>query len=63
LRRYVAARLFVGKRHAALQSLDVATGTAAEAVEAAFGGDVATQIETPMKGPATSPPPRFTARE
>jgi multidrug efflux pump subunit AcrB len=34
----------------ALQALDVATGTAAEAVEAAFGGDIATQIETPNKG-------------
>lgn len=34
----------------ALQSLDVSTGTAAEAVEAAFGGYVASQIETPDKG-------------
>jgi HAE1 family hydrophobic/amphiphilic exporter-1 len=34
----------------ALQALDVATGTAAGAVEAAFGGDIASQIETPLKG-------------
>jgi HAE1 family hydrophobic/amphiphilic exporter-1 len=34
----------------ALQALDVTTGTAAQAVEAAFGGDIATQIETPVKG-------------
>ena len=33
-----------------LQSLDVSDGTAAAAVEAAFGGDVATQIETPDRG-------------
>jgi HAE1 family hydrophobic/amphiphilic exporter-1 len=33
-----------------LQALDVQTGTAASAVEAAFGGDIATQIETPQKG-------------
>ncbi len=35
---------------ASLQSLDVSTGTAAQAVRAAFGGDGATQIETPNKG-------------
>jgi HAE1 family hydrophobic/amphiphilic exporter-1 len=35
---------------AALQSLDVSVGTAAAAVEAAFGGDVASQIETPDRG-------------
>jgi multidrug efflux pump subunit AcrB len=35
---------------AALQSLDVSTGTAAEVVEAAYGGVVASQIETPDKG-------------
>jgi HAE1 family hydrophobic/amphiphilic exporter-1 len=34
----------------ALQALDVSTGTASAAVEAAFGGDIATQIETPLKG-------------
>ena len=33
-----------------LQALDVSDGTAAAAVEAAFGGDVATQIETPDRG-------------
>jgi HAE1 family hydrophobic/amphiphilic exporter-1 len=33
-----------------LQALDVSVGTAAEAVEAAFGGDEATQIETPQNG-------------
>jgi HAE1 family hydrophobic/amphiphilic exporter-1 len=33
-----------------LQALDVTTGTATEAVEASFGGDIATQIETPDKG-------------
>jgi len=33
-----------------LQSLDVSVGTAAAAVEAAFGGDEATQIETPTNG-------------
>ncbi|HEY4440245.1 MAG TPA: efflux RND transporter permease subunit [Candidatus Elarobacter sp.] len=35
---------------ARLQSLDVADGTAAQAVEAAFGGAVASQIETPDRG-------------
>jgi HAE1 family hydrophobic/amphiphilic exporter-1 len=45
-----APQMEVQFNRAALQSLDVATGTAAEAVEAAFGGDVATQIETPTKG-------------
>ena len=33
-----------------LQALDVSVGTAAAAVEAAFGGDQATQIETPTNG-------------
>jgi HAE1 family hydrophobic/amphiphilic exporter-1 len=33
-----------------LQALDVSVGTAAAAVEAAFGGDEATQIETPQNG-------------
>jgi len=33
-----------------LQALDVTTGTATSAVEASFGGDIATQIETPEKG-------------
>jgi HAE1 family hydrophobic/amphiphilic exporter-1 len=35
---------------AKLQSLDVSVGTAAAAVEAAFGGDEATQIETAQAG-------------
>jgi HAE1 family hydrophobic/amphiphilic exporter-1 len=35
---------------AKLQALDVSVGTAAAAVEAAFGGDEATQIETPADG-------------
>jgi HAE1 family hydrophobic/amphiphilic exporter-1 len=35
---------------ARLQSLDVSDGAAASAVEAAFGGDVASQIETPDRG-------------
>jgi HAE1 family hydrophobic/amphiphilic exporter-1 len=34
----------------ALQSLDVSIGTAAEAVEAAFGGDIASDIETVDRG-------------
>lgn len=34
----------------ALQSLDVSIGTAAAAVQAAFGGDVASQIETADRG-------------
>jgi HAE1 family hydrophobic/amphiphilic exporter-1 len=46
----VAPQMEVEFNRAALQSLDVSSGTAAEAVEAAFGGDVATQIETPTKG-------------
>jgi HAE1 family hydrophobic/amphiphilic exporter-1 len=33
-----------------LQALNVTTGTAAAAVEASFGGFVASQIETPLKG-------------
>ncbi|MGD1067180.1 MAG: efflux RND transporter permease subunit [Vulcanimicrobiaceae bacterium] len=33
-----------------LQALDVSDGTAAAAVEAGFGGDVASQIETPDRG-------------
>jgi len=33
-----------------LQALDVSVGTAAQAIEAAFGGDQATQIETPSNG-------------
>lgn len=33
-----------------LQQLDVSVGTASSAVEAAFGGDQATQIETPQNG-------------
>jgi HAE1 family hydrophobic/amphiphilic exporter-1 len=35
---------------AKLQALDVSVGTAAAAIEAAFGGDQATQIETPANG-------------
>jgi HAE1 family hydrophobic/amphiphilic exporter-1 len=35
---------------AKLQALDVSDGTAATAIEAAFGGDEATQIETPANG-------------
>jgi HAE1 family hydrophobic/amphiphilic exporter-1 len=46
----VAPQMDVEFNRAALQSLDVSSGTAAEAVEAAFGGDVATQVETPTKG-------------
>ena len=34
----------------ALQALDVETGTASAAVEAAFGGNIASQIETPLNG-------------
>jgi HAE1 family hydrophobic/amphiphilic exporter-1 len=34
----------------ALQALDVETGTASGAVEAAFGGNIASQIETPVNG-------------
>jgi multidrug efflux pump subunit AcrB len=34
----------------ALQALDVETGTASGAVEAAFGGNIASQIETPING-------------
>jgi hydrophobic/amphiphilic exporter-1 (mainly G- bacteria), HAE1 family len=33
-----------------LQALNVASGTAASAVEASFGGYIASQIETPLKG-------------
>jgi multidrug efflux pump subunit AcrB len=33
-----------------LQALNVSTGTAAAAVEASFGGFIASQIETPLKG-------------
>ncbi|MDB5041907.1 MAG: acriflavin resistance protein [Candidatus Eremiobacteraeota bacterium] len=35
---------------ARLQALDVGTGTASQAVQAAFGGVIATQIETPDRG-------------
>jgi hydrophobic/amphiphilic exporter-1 (mainly G- bacteria), HAE1 family len=35
---------------ARLQALDVAVGTAAQAVEASYGGAVASQIETPDRG-------------
>jgi HAE1 family hydrophobic/amphiphilic exporter-1 len=45
-----APQMEVNFNRPALQALDVTTGTAAEAVEASFGGDIATQIETPLKG-------------
>jgi HAE1 family hydrophobic/amphiphilic exporter-1 len=46
----VAPQVEVDFDRAKLQSLDVSVGTAAAAVEAAFGGDQATQIETPQNG-------------
>jgi hydrophobic/amphiphilic exporter-1 (mainly G- bacteria), HAE1 family len=45
-----APQMEIDFNRAALQSLDVSIGTAADAVEATFGGDVASQIETPDKG-------------
>lgn len=45
-----APQMEVDFNRPALQGLDVADGTAAEAVEAAFGGDVASTIETPDRG-------------
>ena len=45
-----APQMEIDFNRAALQSLDVSIGTAASAVEAAFGGDVASQIETPDRG-------------
>jgi hydrophobic/amphiphilic exporter-1 (mainly G- bacteria), HAE1 family len=45
-----APQMEIDFNRAALQSLDVSIGTAAAAVEATFGGDVASQIETPDKG-------------
>ncbi len=45
-----APQMEIDFNRAALQSLDVSIGTAAAAVEAAFGGDVASQIETPDRG-------------
>ncbi len=45
-----APQMEIDFNRAALQSLDVSIGTAADAVEAAFGGDVASQIETPDRG-------------
>jgi HAE1 family hydrophobic/amphiphilic exporter-1 len=45
-----APQMEIDFNRAALQSLDVSIGTAAQAVEAAFGGDVASQIETPDRG-------------
>jgi HAE1 family hydrophobic/amphiphilic exporter-1 len=45
-----APQMEVDFNRTALQSLDVSIGTAAQAVEAAFGGAVASQIETPDKG-------------
>jgi hydrophobic/amphiphilic exporter-1 (mainly G- bacteria), HAE1 family len=45
-----APQMEIDFNRAALQSLDVSIGTAAQAVEAAFGGDIASQIETPDRG-------------
>jgi HAE1 family hydrophobic/amphiphilic exporter-1 len=45
-----APQMEIDFNRAALQSLDVSIGTAADAVEAAFGGDIASQIETPDRG-------------
>jgi HAE1 family hydrophobic/amphiphilic exporter-1 len=45
-----APQMEVDFDRARLQSLDVSDGTAAAAVEAAFGGDIASQIETPDRG-------------
>jgi HAE1 family hydrophobic/amphiphilic exporter-1 len=45
-----APQMEIDFNRAALQALDVSSGTAAEAVEASFGGDVASQIETPDRG-------------
>ncbi len=45
-----APQMEIDFNRSALQSLDVSIGTAAAAVEAAFGGDVASQIETPDRG-------------
>jgi len=45
-----APQMEVDFNRTALQSLDVSSGAAAQAVEAAFGGAIASQIETPDKG-------------
>jgi HAE1 family hydrophobic/amphiphilic exporter-1 len=45
-----APQMEVDFNRPALQSLDVSIGTAAAAVEAAFGGDTASQIETSDRG-------------
>ncbi|HEY0869291.1 MAG TPA: efflux RND transporter permease subunit, partial [Acidothermaceae bacterium] len=45
-----APQMEIDYNRPALQALDVSTGTASAAVEAAFGGDIATQIETPVNG-------------
>jgi HAE1 family hydrophobic/amphiphilic exporter-1 len=45
-----APQMEVDFNRPALQALDVSIGTAADAVEAAFGGDTASQIETPDRG-------------
>ncbi len=45
-----APQMEVDFDRARLQSLDVSDGAAAQAVEAAFGGAVASQIETPDRG-------------
>ncbi|HEV8022354.1 MAG TPA: efflux RND transporter permease subunit [Candidatus Lustribacter sp.] len=45
-----APQMEIDFNRAALQSLDVSIGTAAAAVEAGFGGDTASQIETPDRG-------------
>jgi hydrophobic/amphiphilic exporter-1 (mainly G- bacteria), HAE1 family len=45
-----APQMAINFNRAALQSLDVSIGTAADAIEAAFGGSVASQIETADRG-------------
>jgi HAE1 family hydrophobic/amphiphilic exporter-1 len=45
-----APQMEIDFNRAALQLLDVSSGTAAEAVEAGFGGDIASQIEIPNRG-------------
>ena len=45
-----APQMEVDFNRPALQALDVSIGTAAQAVEAAFGGDTASQIETADRG-------------
>jgi HAE1 family hydrophobic/amphiphilic exporter-1 len=45
-----APQMEIDYNRPALQALDVTTGVASQAVEASFGGDIATQIETPVNG-------------